>query len=151
MWRSYARCAAPTTMRPKQVLEDVRVNCGKLHGSKPTSSPCQRSPSTPADPTQNVTLRSQIIVRKAHRAEPEDPPQVQGREKHITTSYYRSHNHVRLAPSRASTLSRASATVALYRLSVKWLPRPVAIQLRLDEDQGCGAWTRNPSGSTANS
>ena len=42
---------------------------------------------------------------------------------------------------------RASATVALYRF-LKWLPRPVAIQLRLDEDQGA-ARTRNPSGSTA--
>ena len=115
---------------------------------KTTSSPRQRSPSTPVDPTQNFALRKS---NKATARSPRTPHKYKEERNHITNSYYRSHNHVRLAPSRASTLSRASATVALYRLSVKWLPRPVAIQLRLDEDQGCGAWTRNPSGSTANS
>ena len=122
-------------------------HCHFVWFQKPPSSPLEPFPNTPADPTQNLALETHTNTAQS----PRPPHKYEEERNHITKQSYRSHNHVRLAPSRASTLSRASATVALYRLSVKWLPRPVAIQLRLDEDQGCGAWTRNPSGITENS
>ena len=62
------------------------------------------------DHTQNLALKK---PDKATAQSLRTPHKYEEERNTLQNTSYRSHSHVRLAPSRASTLSRASATVSL--------------------------------------
>ena len=135
-------------LTPSRQILVCQLSTVTSHGYRKPPAAAASAPRAPlSTPRKNFALRSQTRPPRG----PEDPHRVQKRENHITKRTHAARTTTSGWRRRARPRYRAPPRRFFRLVRLVAAARPVAIQLRLDEDQGCGAWTRNPSGSTANS